>query len=213
MNTSRFSFLLLLILNVHLHAANDSLFNPGLMIGVDVSGFARNYLSPETMAWEVSADKEWRRNWFAAVEAGGLSINILKESHTYKAGGYFVRMGINYNLIDRSDMENVGMVYGLTRYGYGRINHEAPDITIGNHYWGNTQTAIPSERAHAHWFEMGGGLKARLIGNVFIGWTIRTRFLIYLSETSGMEPYTISGFGKNQGRPSVMVHYHIYYRF
>ncbi len=213
MNISRFSFLLLLIFNAPLHAANDSLFSPGIMIGADMSGFARYYFSPETITWELSADKEWRRNWFAAMEGGALAINILKDSHNYRARGYFVRMGVNYNLVDRPDMENTGMVYGLTRYGYGRMNHEAPDITIGNAYWGNTQMAIPSESAHAHWFEIGGGLKAKLIGNVFIGWTIRTRFLIHLTKTSGMEPYYISGFGKNQGRPVVMVHYYLYYKF
>jgi len=49
--------------------------------------------------------------------------------------------------------------------------------------------------------------------NIHIGWSLRVRFLVYKSSTPGMEPYSLSGFGKNEGKPAVMVHYYIYYKF
>lgn len=213
MNTSKYIIPLLLLLSPALHAVNDSLFSPGLRIGADLSGFARNYFEPETMAWEVSTEMEWRRNWIAVLEGGGLHVAVKKTSHSYMAKGYFFRAGIDYNLIDRPDMENVGMVYALTRYGFGRLRHEASNILIYNDYWGDYESSIAPETGFAHWFEIGGGLKTRLAGNFFIGWSVRARFLLHLTDTQGMEPYYISGFGKNEGKPSVMVHYYLYYKF
>lgn len=190
----------------------DTLFHPSLKIGVDVSGFARNLLEPETMAFEISADLEWQKNWFAAIEAGFLDIDIKKTTHNYKAEGYFLRAGIDYNLLQKNMEENPGIVYGLLRYGVSNTKHEAPEINIHNPYWGGVSTSIPSEVIWSHWFELGGGLKTRLAGNFYVGWTLRARFLMAKSSPLAMEPYYIAGFGKFDDKPSVMVHYYIYYK-
>lgn len=203
----------MILLSPGLCVAQDTLFNPGLRLGVDLSGLVRNYMEPEAMSWEASAGMEWSRNWFAAIEGGGTHIDIQRQTHNYRANGFFIRTGIDYNLIDRPDMAGVGSVYALARYGIGRINHEAPGVIISNTYWGDYQTAVPAESAYAHWFETGGGLRTKLIGNFFAGWTIRARFPLFLKETQGMEPYYISGFGKNSGRPVVMLHFSLYYQF
>lgn len=218
-------FLLLLLLNTGLWAGsappaagalpagNDTLSSPGLRIGLDLSGFARNYLEPETMTWELAAAMEFRRNWFAALEGGWLDIDIKKPSHNYKAKGYFIRAGVDYNFIDRPKMRNQGVAYGLIRYGFGITRHEAYGITIANPYWGEFEANVPGENAAAHWLETGGGIMARMFWNIHIGWSLRVRFLVYKSSTPGMEPYSLGGFGKNEDKPAVMVHYYIYYKF
>lgn len=190
----------------------DTLFHPSARVGIDLSGFARNLLEPETISYEFSADLEWRQNWFAAIETGFLAIDITKDTHNYAAGGYFLRTGIDYNVLRNNAQERAGIVYGLLRYGFGYTNHEAPEITISNPYWGDINTAIPKEDIWSHWFELGGGIKTRLAGNIYMGWTLRARFLIYKSSPLSMEPYYLAGFGKYNDKPSVMVHYYIYYK-
>ncbi len=191
---------------------NDTLFHRSLRIGADVSGFARNLIEPEIMSYEFSADLEWAKNWFIAMESGFLDVNINKPTHNYSAGGYFLRAGLDYNLLQKPELDELGIVFGAIRYGVSNTRHEAPEIVIGNTYWGNVNTSMPIENIWSHWFELGGGIKTKLIGNVFIGWSIRARFLLHKSSSAAMEPYIISGFGKYNDKPAVMVHYYVYYK-
>lgn len=208
-------FILLLLLPVSqmLSGQSDTLFSPSFRFGADVSGLVRYYFEPETMSYEFSADYEWKHNWFAAAEAGMLNINIQRETHNYQANGYFLRTGVDYNLLKNTTISRIGIVYASLRYGYGLLNHKAPGITISMPYWDDYHTGISAETIHAHWLETGGGLKTRLAGNFYIGWSLRARFLLYRSASPGIDPYYLSGFGKMKSNPSVMVHYYIYYQF
>lgn len=208
-------FILLLLLPVsHMLAGqSDTLFSPSLRLGADVSGLVRYYFEPETMSLELSADYEWRKDWFVTAEAGMLDIDIRRETHNYLANGYFLRAGADYNILNKHTLSRTGIVYASLRYGYGLLNHEAPGITISMPYWDDFNTGISNETIHAHWLETGGGIKTRLAGNIYLGWTLRARFMLYRSPSPGIDPYYISGFGKIKNNPAVMVHYYIYYQF
>jgi hypothetical protein len=213
MNIFRYLYLLLLLIySLYSSGQNDTLFHRSLRIGADVSGFARQLLEPEIIYYELHADMEWTPNWFMAAEIGLLDVNINKPTHDYFAGGYFLRAGFDYNLLQRPDIGQIGIAYGSLRYGFSNTNHEAPEIIISNVYWGEVNSSIPAENIWSHWFELGGGLKTKLFGNVYVGWSLRARFLLYKSRSISMEPYYIAGFGKYKDKPSVMVHYSIYYR-
>ena len=213
MNISRYLFLLpLMICSLSSAGENDTLFHRSLRIGADISGFVRQLIEPETIFYEIHADMEWSPNLFLATEIGLLDVNISKPTHDYYAGGYFLRAGIDYNLLQRPDTDKLGIAYGSLRYGFGNTHHEAPDILINNIYWGNVNSRIPTENIWSHRLELGGGLKTKLFGNVYVGWSLRVRFLLYKSTSIAMEPYYISGFGKYNDKPSAMVHYAIYYK-
>lgn len=191
---------------------NDTLFHRSLRIGVDVSGFVRNLIEPEVMSYELSADLEWSKNLFIALESGFIDLNINKPTHDYFAGGYFLRAGLDYNMLQKPELNELGIVFGALRYGMSNTWHEAPEIVIGNTYWGNVNTSMPSENIWSHWLELGAGIKTKLVGNVFIGWSIRTRFMLHKSSSAAMQPYYISGFGKYNDKPQVMLHYSVYYK-
>lgn len=213
MSTLRLLFLLLLTsTSACLHGQGDTIFRPSARLGFDVSGLARRFFEPESRALEFSADWEWRKNWFLALEGGGMAVDIEKDTHSYEAGGWFFRLGADYNFLQRPDPVHQDLVIALIRYGFGSLNHQAPGIRVSNPYWGDYFTEIPSERFLAHWLELGGGLKTRIGKHLFMGWTLRARFLISQSRESLISPYTISGFGRHSGNTSVGIHYFLYYR-
>jgi hypothetical protein len=213
MNTLRYSSLLLLLLvSLSLTAQNDSVFSPRLRLGADISGLARYYFEPEIIAWELAADYEWRENWFVAAESGALHIDILRETHNYRAQGAFFRLGMDYNVLQNDILNDLGIVIVSARYGFGQLSQEAPTILISMPNWDPFTTDLSKEPFYAHWLDIGGGIKTRLFGQVYMGWNLRIRFMMHQTPSPGMDPYMISGFGKNTGKAPVMVHYYLYYR-
>jgi hypothetical protein len=211
MNILRYLFpLLLTTFSTGVFAGQDTIFVPSAGWGVEVSGLARHFLEPETMRWEFSAEYEWKQNWFAVAEAGWNNIQIVKPTHEYESGGAFFRAGADLNLLQRNTRDKALL---SARYGFGRLHHQAPFILIEDPYWGNMETSVPREIIRAHWLELGGGMKAQIAGNFFLGWTLRARWLISSGRSQEMTPYYISGYGKNTSNLIVAFHYSIYYNF
>ncbi|MFO7874696.1 MAG: DUF6048 family protein [Bacteroidales bacterium] len=218
MNTLKFFFLTLVIVISPLLAAgdetdgNDTLYVPSVKLGFDVSGFARKLVEPETLTAELSVDYEWQEYIFGVVEAGMLTVDVEKQSHTYQTEGRFIRAGVDFNIFKPPGHSSQEGIFVSGRYGYGTLEQRAPYILIHDPFWGDYETSIESDRYRAHWLEAGIGLKTELWRNLFLGWSLRGRLLLAGTSDPDMEPYFIGGFGKNGGSTSLMLHYSIYYR-
>lgn len=188
-------------------------FRPTFSLGYDLSGLARNYFEPEVLMQHISASYEWQPNWFAALEAGNMDVTVERETHNYHSQGLFFRAGVNYNLLQKSPAMKGEEIFLAFRYGFGWLTHEAPRIIITEPYWGSVEEAFESAGYSAHWAEIGGGLKTKLFWNIYLGWDLRIRLMLARNPGSEMEPYYISGFGKNNGNTAVMLHYSLFYKF
>jgi len=214
MTTSRFLFLILALTISHrLPASSEPRHSPSLRLGVDISGIGRQLISPESLTAEFSADLEWKKNFFAALEGGWMDVDISRETHSYLASAYFVRAGADFNLLERTPETLHDVVLISLRYGYSNMQHQAPRVVVPDPYWGNYQTSVGKEPYHAHWLEAGLGLKTRVWHQFFMGWSLRGRLLISHTRDPEMEPYLIGGFGQAGSNTSLMLHYHLYYRF
>ncbi len=207
------SLLLLILSDGAFAGEKDTVFRPSVRIGVDFSGVPRNLLEPETRTWEVSLDYEWSKNWFVAIEAGGVNIEVDQPTHDYHSGGNFFRIGADYNILGRKGPDHLDLVLLSARYGYGSLDHYASRVIISSPYWGDYETAFPEENLSAHWLELGGGVKTQIWRNFFLGWSLRGRLLVSKTSHPAMDPYFISGFGRyRDGNFSVMMHYSLFYR-
>ena len=213
-NISKYFFILILAISpgVKAQEAETLVFRQNVSLGYDVSGFARKLIEPEVFMHGISAGFEWRPNWTASLELGTLGIDVQRDSHQYLASGFFVRSGVNYNLLQKTSMPGEELFVSF-RYGFGSLAHEAPNISIIDPYWGSLETSLDPARYSAHWAEIGGGLKTRLFWNIYIGWDLRIRLKLARSSDIEMEPYYISGFGKGKNNSVVMLHYSVYYKF
>ncbi len=191
---------------------NDTLFVPSVRLGIDISGFARHLIEPETITGEITLDVEWRKSHFFAIEAGLLEVDVEKETHVYQADGYFIRIGADFNILERNPDSPNDVLLASLRYGYGKLEHEAPFVLIPSPYWGARETVIPAESYQAHWLEAGIGLKTEIWNNIFLGWSLRGRLMISDTSAPAMDPYFISGFGKSGNNTSLSFHYQLMYR-
>lgn len=214
-NISKYIFLLALAISTAAQAQDPDpvVFRPGLSLGYDVSGIARRLIEPQVFMHGISAGYEWQPNWTASAELGTLNIDIRKETHHYLASGFFLRGGVNYNLLQKRATMPGEELYISVRYGYGNLTHQAPYILINDPYWGPFETLKQQASFVAHWAEIGGGLKTKLFWNIFIGWDLRVRMKLSSHSDNDMEPYYISGFGKEKNNSAIMLHYSVYYKF
>lgn len=204
-------FFTLMISVVQAETKPDTVFTQSLRFGVDVSGFARQFIESETLPLEFSADFEWRENYFVAAEGGWLSVDVNRDTHRYQASGYFVRTGTDFNILRGSEHNPNDVLIISLRYGYGKLDHEAPHIIIQDPFWGNYVSSAEKESYAMHWLEAGIGMKAEIWNSFFLGWSLRGRIRLSRTDDPNMEPYFVSGFGKSNST-AVMFHYSLYYR-
>ena len=217
MSISRFLFLLpplslILSLNSFAAAPPDTVWRPSVTAGMEVTGLGRELLEPGSRQWEWSLSLEWREDWFATLEAGMLNTAIDRVTHNYFADGWFVRAGADYNLLKRDEKNLHDLILLIFRYGYGRLNHESTRIIITDPYWGSYETALPLETFQAHWLELGVGIKARITGPLYMGWSIRTRLMLTRTQDLQMDPYKLGGFGKLENNPTVGIRYSLFFK-
>lgn len=189
-------------------------FKPDLFIrlGVDVSAFFRQIIEPEVQQYEFSADSEVIFNWFAVAEGGFMRVNADREDFSYKASGYFGRLGFDYNLLGRnSPAQNDLVVLGL-RYGFSILTHEAPHYFISNPYWGDYSGSLDESNFYQHWIEFSGGVKTEVLKNLFLGWNLKTRVRLTETKEPDLKPYYIGGYGRGTRTAPVMVHFSVMYR-
>src|SRR5690606_27138175 len=88
------------------------------------------------------------------------------------------------------------MFYGGIRYGFAQMSYEAPSYTIYDSYWGDKLPgSFPKTNASAHWVELILGIKAEVLKNFFVGWSIREKIKISGPKSDGIPPIVIPGFG------------------
>lgn len=215
MNISRFIYPLLILISSLGASGEESPEIPHIrqiLLGLEVSGPGAYLLEPEVFTGQLSAAYEFRDHWFVAAEGGVLEVLADKADHRYQASGLFLRLGSDLNILFRPDGRHRDKVILSARYGLGYTRQEAPYIRIVDPYWGTVETEIQPESIWAHWLEVGLGLQAQLAGNVYIGWALRPRLMLYQTQTQSMQAYRISGFGRNTGSLTLGFQYSLYYR-
>jgi hypothetical protein len=190
----------------------------GLRIGFDLSRFALYYLEPERKCYEISADFEVVHNIYPIIECGWQTV-ILKKTiqdemaYNYNSKGTFYKIGLDLNLLKNKGQNKYDMVFIGFRGAFANMNHSADNISVNSGYWGNYTGGIVSKNSvNAYWAEVVGGLRAEILKNLFMGWSLSGRIMIEKSKDIYMDPINIPGFGKGNKNSAIGFNYSIYYR-
>lgn len=193
-------------------SGQDTLRTFGPRFGLDLARFAFILTDPSELGAEVSVDFEIYRNLYPVIELGYNSISESEDFFSYAASGIYVRAGFDYNLINLKDRsQHHAFTFGL-RYGISAFNHGAEDIYIPNPYWGDYVSEPYTKDLKGQWIELVAGVKAELVPNLFMGWSLRYKFLL----NPGMDPLVkaqmVPGFGTGGKDSSIGVSYSIFYK-
>ncbi|MDE5976309.1 MAG: hypothetical protein K2G69_07155, partial [Muribaculaceae bacterium] len=137
-------------------------------------------------------------NWFEpVVELGiGFADNHPEEGNFRYKGkpSFYGKIGINYNFLYKSNPD-YQIFLGL-RGGYSSFSYDITDITINSSYWDQSNSfSILNQRAHAFYGEVVGGIKVNLWRGIGMGWNIRYRLKLNVSDGSNSTPWFIPGCG------------------
>ena len=106
-----------------------------------------------------------------------------------------MRFGLDYNF---NKKHNGNRLFGIFRYGFSSFKYDIGNETFSDPVYGTTGPLnLGSEKATAQWLEFGVGVETKLWSFVRLGWSMRYKFRLAISNPEEGAPYFIPGFGKN----------------
>ena len=207
-HTSRFLFSLVLMLSFFLMEAQvkktDSIpvktNRYGIRVGVDLSKIARSFYEDDYKGLEVVGDYRLTKRYYIAGELGNENKTVNDDQLNFTTKGTYFKAGVDYNLYENwLDMEN--MVYIGARYGVSSFSQTLNSYTIYNRYpyFGPSQTIESGEKFNglsAQWIEVLVGVKAKVINNFYVGFSLQMNRLVSNKKPDGFDNLYIPGFNR-----------------
>ncbi len=185
----------------------------GIRVGADLSRIAMHYLNPYRTDITIHADARIDSNFYVAAEAGWNKTHLKNNPvFEYSAQGEFLKVGVDYNFLKPSFLNESNMAYIGLRYGIARMERKIPEYQISNPYWGDIKGSFPSKTLLPQWAEAIVGLKVEVLNNLFLDWGLHLRLLTTKNVDKTVRPYLIPGFGKATSNAVFDVNYTISYR-
>jgi hypothetical protein len=185
-----------------------------LRFGVDLIPPLSSFLLGGRTGFEAQADLEFKKDFFLVLEPGFLTASYSDTTFNYKSNGTYLRLGIERNFLNNPKFKGNEVVTIGLRYGISRMQNSASNILIPPSYWNQESNwvSIPEQSFWAHWIEVKAGIKAELVKNLFIGWSVAGRVMLSSGHPSNMTPYLIPGFGRGDRKTTAGFNYYIAYR-
>ncbi len=202
----------LLLLSFLSLQGQDTLRTYGPRVGIDVAPFVSYFADPPIRGAEVSLDFEIAPNFYPVFELGFSSMSDSIFDVTYSSTGSYARIGLDYNLLPLDDRSVHHSITAGFRYGVSLFKHEANNILIPGEYWGDYLIESYENNLTGHWLELVGGIKAEVLPNFFLGWTIRYRILFNQSLDEQLSPLHIPGYGNGAEKRGMGFSYTLSYK-
>jgi hypothetical protein len=165
-----------------------------IKIGLEVSGPVIYYTNRNVNSQEgfVSLDIDEKRSLIVA--AGYLNYKYSQFNYTFLNKGSFIRLGMDFNLLqpDKSQGKywaGIGLRYGISRFTFEVPTYQKTD------YWGTTISSISPKVNWGHFVEIAPGVRTEIFNHLSIGWSVSLRLLLYTGTGKNLRPVYFPGFG------------------
>lgn len=171
----------------------------GIRVGVDLSRLGRSLYQDSFRGFEAVADYRLTKKIYAAGELGTVDFTIDDDQLNFTTKGSYFKIGFDYNAYQNwLDMEN--MIYVGVRYGFSSFSQNLNSYKIydKNGYFEHT-VVYPDKKYSgltAHWGEIIGGIKAEVLDNLFLGFSVRLNFLFTDKKPDDFDNLYIPGFNR-----------------
>lgn len=172
----------------------------GLRIGVDLFKLTRRLYDDNYTGIEVVGDYRISPKYYIAAELGNENYTLDKDRLDFTTKGSYIRLGFDYNTYQNwLNMENIIFVGG--RYGFSTFSHTLNSYRIynPNPYFGDEQVVQSGREFNgmsAHWIELVAGVKAEVLHNIFVGFSVRINYLVNQKEPADFANLYIPGFNR-----------------
>lgn len=173
----------------------------GLRVGVDLFKLTRAFYDKNYKGLELVGDYRLTKKYYLAAELGNENKTTDDTRMNFTTKGSYLKVGFDYNTYENwLDMENIISI-GL-RYGASTFSQELNSYKIYNSspYFGETPVIIATDRKFngltASWMEVVAGVKAKVINNIYVGFSLRLNVLITNNRPTNFDNLYIPGFNR-----------------
>jgi len=164
----------------------------GVRFGVDLYSVGRRLWEDEKTLSEFQLDVDFR-HYLLVFEYGTSKLEEVGSGFVYTNDGSFFRVGAEINFLYNpasSDVISVGFRYASSTFD-DFLTYKTEDA------FNNTQITVSNKNSRANWAEFTTGTRIKLWKGLFMGFTIRYKFLKSVKFVD-LEPFIIPGFGENR---------------
>ena len=204
---SKYTFSILLILTSFLVIAQtktDSISPKiekyGVRFGADILKLIQSFYDKNYKGIEFVGDYRLTKNYYLAGELGNENTTIEDEKLSFTTQGTYLKVGFDYNSYENwLDMKN--MLYIGMRYGASTFSQTLNSYKIYNtsSYFPEIPSVISGEKFNgltSQWVEVVFGLKAEVLKNIYLGFSIRMNRLITNTKPDNFDNLYIPGFNR-----------------
>jgi len=207
----KYIFSLLILIHFQVGAQDTSAFD-GIRLSVDLGSLPGLYIFPDQQRFELQTDFKFKPDFYGVGEAGLFKTSRERDNFNYFQSGTFYRVGLGYNAIE-SKQDDILTIGGRIGSSFFSQYAENISITATDSMWNDVSVARIQEQSHsAFWIELVLSMKVELVHNLYIGWTVRGRAMLFGAKAQHLEPYYVPGFGRGNKKTAVGFNYYICYK-
>lgn len=172
----------------------------GLRVGIDLNKLSRSLYDKNYKGLELVGDFKVTRKHYLAAEIGNENKNVEDAHVNFTTKGTFLKVGFDYNTYENwFGMNN--MIYVGMRYGVSALSQTLNSYTVYNPhpYFGEEPTIVSGTKydgLSAQWIEVIAGIKAEIIQNLYVGFSVRMNNLITNKVPDNFDNLYIPGFNR-----------------
>jgi len=185
-------------------------FPTGLRVGFDAISIIRSQ-DNAFKGWEVNVDTDFSRYYFT-VDYGYWATNQLLGNGNYQNAGNYLRVGADINFLLKDPDKNmffIGLRYGLSSFNESVQYKNSTFYTGFGGIVGNETNSSVS----GNWIEVTSGLRVKIVGGFWMGYTARIKFAPSASGGGALQPYDMPGYGIISETPYWGFNYQLFWRF
>lgn len=171
----------------------------GIRVGADLHRLAKGFYHDDYRGFEIVADYRLTKKIYIAGEIGNEDITVDDPQLNITTKGSYFKVGFDFNAYENwLDMTN--SIYVGMRYSVSSFNHNLNSYSIydASGYFDEV-TFYPNREYSgltAHWAEVIGGVKAEILKNLYLGFSLRIQVLLSNQKPDGFDNLYIPGFNR-----------------
>lgn len=170
----------------------------GLRLGIDISKPIVSFINKNKKELEIVGDYRINKNWYAATELGYINNTTDLDNLNFTTKGQYIKLGADYNVYDNwLDMDN--LIYLGLRYGFSTFSQTLNRGNIfGNGVLPQATVNTPKKfnQLNAHWAEIVIGIKAEVLNNLFLGFSLSGKRMIATKEPTNFKNLYVPGYNR-----------------
>jgi hypothetical protein len=172
----------------------------GIRFGADLFKLTRSFYDKNYKGIEFVGDYRITKNYYLAAELGNENKTTEDDRLNSTAKGTYIKVGFDYNSYENwLDMRN--MVFVGLRYGASTFSQQLNSYKLYNTstYFPEAPTVVSGEKFNglsAQWFEVVVGMKAEVLKNIYVGFTVRMNRMLTNTKPENFDNLYIPGFNR-----------------